>query len=258
MAPEDEDYEPPQSLVDLARSIPKIELHAHLNGSIRPTTLLELATSSSQQDLNPTEARILRGDTRSLSEMFSAFAVIHRCVRGASTVRRIAREMLEDAQADGVVYLEVRSTPRAHEECGMDEEGYVRAVLAGFEDYAAARGRGRQAQKAGSPPPAAAATAFCHARLILSIDRKDADGLAVAQRTVDLALAYRSRGVVGIDLSGDPTKGSWDTWLPALQRARDAGLRITLHAGEAPGTDEEMMKMLDFKPVSPFGSVCRP
>lgn len=210
--------------------LPKVELHAHLNGSIRRSTLAELAASAG---VNPAESMIVKGDTRSLSEFFAVFDIIHRLVRGAKAIRRITREVLEDAEADGVAYFEMRTTPRSHEEHQLTEEGYVEAVLGGFADYAA--------QHTNSPTR-------CYAALLLSIDRHS--GAEVAQRTVELALRYRGQGVIGVDLSGDPTKGHWSLWLPALTRAKEANLKITLHAGEAPDSDKEMHQMLDFHPVS--------
>ena len=67
-------------------------------------------------------------------------------------------------------------------------------------------------------------------KLLLSIDRRE--DISAAMRTVELAEKYQEQGVVGIDLSGNPSVGSWDDWLPALQRARDEGLKITAHAAE--------------------------
>lgn len=86
------------------------------------------------------------------------------------------------------------------------------------------------------------------ARLVLSIDRRES--AAEALRTVELAAAYRLQGIVGIDLSGNPAVGQWATWLPALQRARQLGLCITLHAGEV-GPPEEW----SVRPTTPFNPI---
>ena len=76
----------------------------------------------------------------------------------------------------------------------------------------------------------AGACQLCDCAVILSIDRRESTEQALD--TVRLAAEHRQRGVVGIDLSGNPSIGEWSTWQPALQAARQAGLKITLHAGE--------------------------
>lgn len=216
-----------QSDLQWAQGIPKVELHAHLNGSIRRSTLQELAFKAG---LDAGKARIEHGDERSLSEMFAVFSVVHQTIRGPELLRRVSREVLEDFEADGVAYLELRTTPRVHHDFDMSKQDYLEAVLAGFGDHQ---------QRQGS-------NCKMTARLILSIDRSDPPETALD--TVHLALRYRSRGVAGIDLSGNPTKGAFSTWLPALQLARQDGLSITLHAGEV-RNDKEMAQILDFKPV---------
>lgn len=67
-------------------------------------------------------------------------------------------------------------------------------------------------------------------RLLLSIDRRE--GSDAALETVKLAAELQAEGVVGVDLSGNPTVGSWDSWEPALREARRLGLKLTIHAGE--------------------------
>jgi len=84
--------------------------------------------------------------------------------------------------------------------------------------------------------------------LILSIDRRAT--LLTAEEVVDLALTYRSQGVVGIDLCGDPACGDVSIFQPAFHRAKKAGLKITLHFAEAPqsSTDIELWTLLSFQP----------
>lgn len=243
----------PYTASDLSftRSLAKVELHAHLNGSVRRSTLASLAISLG---LSPeaivASSQILPGDTRSTSAQFSVFQLAHKCIRGAEVLRRVAREILEDWSEDGVVYAEMRTTPRAHEEVGLSVEDYVQAVLEGSRDH-------QEGATASSTSSASTSSAEprkrCHARLILSIDRRDP--AEVAERTVDLALLYRPRGVIGVDLSGDPTLGQWSAWEPALRRARSQGLKVTIHAGEVPDSDEETAQILSFHPDR-LGHVC--
>ncbi len=226
-----------QALVDPYRAVPKVELHAHLNGSIRRSTLAELARDAGLDDK---AAHILENDARSLSEMFEVFDVIHKAVKGPKTVRRIAREMMEDMAADGVVYAEIRTTPKAD----PLYEDYIEAVLNGMQDYAYASRRDPHRTIG---------------RLLLSIDRGgklDPTGRSTeGEVIVCLAWEFMCQGVVGIDLSGNPTKGQWSHWKKALKEARECGLKIALHAGEVPDKDEEMKEMLDFHPER-MGHVC--
>lgn len=234
--------------------LPKIELHAHLNGSIRRSTLRELAAA---KNVDPSNAIILARWPATLSEAFDVFRVIHSCVTTLQDVERLAYELGQDLEEDGVVYAEIRTTPRSmvpadgakaeKQGSGLDE--YVQAVLAGFSRYQ--QEPAKQSLSSGKNLPRPGKVIL---RLLLSIDRAK-HSASQAQAIVDLAHRYSDRGVVGLDLSGDPTKGDWSAFEPALTRGRSLGLKVTLHAGEVRDRDEEMSRMLDLHPDR-FGHCC--
>ena len=114
--------------------------------------------------------------------MFTRY--IYNLCNTLDAVRFSTLRVLEDFEADGAAYLELRTTPRAFPATGMTAEEYVTAVLDAIEDYS-------------KRPDTKMMT-----RLILSIDRRDS--IEKATGTVDMAVKYRTRGVVGVDLCGDP------------------------------------------------------
>jgi adenosine deaminase len=135
---------------------------------------------------------------------------------------------LHSFQEDGVRYLELRTTPR---ECGgingFTKEDYVSAVLDSITLF------GREEMST---------------YLILSIDRRNT--AAQAMHAVDLAIKYQERGVVGVDLCGNPLKGDVTTFRAAFAKAKAAGLKVTLHFAEVPesSTTEELQTLLSYQP----------
>jgi adenosine deaminase len=233
------------------RALPKVELHAHLNGCVRDRTLLEFAQSDDRPagDALPTTLASLRetlargstpgdgrGRPRPLSECFELFGAIHALCTDHARIARVAAEAVVDFARDGVVYLELRTTPKDLEARGVSKESYCEAVL---------RGMALGSHVARKAAPANAAFV---ARLILSVDRRES--VAEAKRTVRLAAYLRDTdcGVVGVDLSGDPSVGSFAKLEPALRLARKNGLPVTLHCGEAANARGEEAAMLRFKP----------
>lgn len=143
--------------------------------------------------------------------------------------------MLRDFAADGVVYLELRTTPRALPRSGLSKEGYVEAILAVIREYES------------SQDAASATKQQLHTRLILSVDRRNTP--VEAAEVVSIAQRLQPRGVVGVDLCGDPLRGGVEALQPAFEavHARDAPeLGVTLHfaEAEASGSDEELLMML--------------
>jgi adenosine deaminase len=137
---------------------------------------------------------------------------------------------LDDFQADGVVYLELRTTPRAMPAAHITKDDYVKTVLDVISEH---NGNASNTMRT---------------FLILSIDRRNTP--AEAEEVVDLAIMYQSSGVVGVDLCGDPAKGDVRIFAAAFARARAAGLKMTLHFAETltSGSDVELSALLSWKP----------
>lgn len=203
---------------DWLRALPKVELHCHLDGSIRPSTLLELA-SEQGVDLGATSEDGIRrlvqaGEIRTdLESYLVAFETTLSVLQTADALARVAYELVVDAANENVVGLEIRFSPLLCQRRGLSLDEVVDAVLRGVQRGTSVTGT--------------------HAALILCGIRhmEPATTLAVA----DCAARFFGRGVVGVDLAG-PEKGfPASAHQAAFDRAHQAGLGITVHAGEAEG-----------------------
>jgi adenosine deaminase len=169
-----------------------------LDGSLRPATLVELARETGVA--LPNDIRFKAG--MGLQEALARFEVTVACLQTPDAVRRVAREMCEDAQAEGISTLEIRFAPQLHR--GAAIEAVVDAALEGVRDRAGLI----LCALYGEPP-------------------------ALVERLVEVAAARA--GVVGLDLAGGPIpshRWSMSDYAPAFRRARDHGLGRTVHAGE--------------------------
>ena len=246
-----------RALARLCAALPKAELHAHLHGSARLATIGELGGAAAARELRAIEA----GDERSLAQCFAIFGHIHGAVASAAAVKRVALEVcstasprsgmklrpslpqvLDDFASENVRYLELRTTPRALADA--DAEGYVRTVLEAFAEHEAGGGGGEAAARGARPRPRLVP------RLLLSADRSA--GAAAALATVRLAAALRARDahgartyLVGVDFSGNPTKGSFAACAAAFGEARAAGLLVAAHVAEVDDADDTTA-VLDF------------
>jgi adenosine deaminase len=197
---------------DLARSLPKVLLHEHLDGSLRVATLFELLHARGLPLPAPDVAGLARWfDARahagSLTEYLRGFALTVAAMASPAAMERVAFEAAQDALADGCVLAEFRIAPLLFEAHGMTGEATVEALLAGLARSALPSG-----------------LIVCAMRHLPERE---------TQRAAQLALRYQGRGVVAFDLAGAEAGHPPSDHGRALALCRDAGLPLTLHAGEA-------------------------
>ncbi|RYR11911.1 hypothetical protein Ahy_B04g069418 isoform C [Arachis hypogaea] len=163
-------------------SMPKVELHAHLNGSIRDSTLLELTKALGEKD------------NRSVKEVFQLFDLIRILTTDHAIVTRITREVIEDFASENVVYLELRTTPKRNEAIGMTKGSYIEAVLEGLRSVTSVDVNFIPHHKEDSrtlfSPNNGSSRKRIYVRLLLSIDRRETT--EAAMETVKLALERSS------------------------------------------------------------------
>lgn len=227
------------------KSLPKVELHAHLTGSISPSCLHQIWKQKTSSTTTSSTTTTLQDPTIALappkskthhdiSTFFKIFdTYIYALVNSPETVTWATQSVLEAFETDGVKYLEVRTTPRECVETGMTKEKYLEAVLKGIEEF----------DSLSASSSSSSSTKGLSTRLILSIDRRNS--LEQAMQVIDLAIHYREKGIVGIDLCGNPMVGPVRHLAPAFSRAKAEGLKLTLHFAEVPASSsEEEMRML--------------
>src|ERR1700750_386591 len=204
------------------RTVPKVLLHDHLDGGLRPQTVLELARETGYDGLpagNTEELtqRLTEGAHRGHLEIYlDAFRHTVGVMQTPDALRRVAAECAEDLAADGIVYAEVRFAPERHTDPGLSLDEVVEAVLAGFREGSAnqaAQGRG--------------ITVYA----LLTAMRTAARSLEIAE----LAVRYRDRGVVGFDIAGAEAGSPPSRPLDAFQYVARENFHITIHAGEGFG-----------------------
>lgn len=200
--------------------VPKVELHAHLHGSIRLSTLQEL--SSAKGFPLPTAGEL------NLERCFTLFGALHKIVSSVDILRRIAHEVLEDYMAENTIYLELRSTPRNLSD-GTTAEKYVEVLVDLVEKHNIAHGDKMLV------------------KLVLSIDRSsrftdavDITELAADYRFISNGTDYPVRTIVGLDFSGNPHGGRFEDFSPLFDSAKERGLGLTVHTAETKELSESV------------------
>jgi adenosine deaminase len=208
--------------LETIRRAPKALLHDHLDGGLRPATVVELAADIGYEDLPATDVDELatwfrtRAHSGSLVRYLEPFAHTVGVMQTPEALHRVARECAEDLANDSVVYAEVRFAPELHIDRGLSLDEVVDAVLAGFADGA------RAATASGKPITVRClVTAMRHA--------------ARSREIAELAVRFRDRGVVGFDIAGAEAGYPPTRHLDAFEYMRGNNARFTIHAGEAFG-----------------------
>lgn len=203
---------------DLLVAAPKVLLHDHLDGGLRPQTIVELAAevghvlpADNASDLADWFAEA--ADSGSLERYLETFAHTLAVMQTPEAITRVARECVEDLAADGVVYAEIRYAPELHVSTGLALEEVVAAVQRGFDE-------GMEG-----------ADDRIVVRQLLTAMRQAANSREIAE----LAIAWRDRGVVGFDIAGPEAGFPPTRFLDAFEYLQRENFHFTIHAGEGFG-----------------------
>ena len=210
---------PPLITRSLLEQLPKAELHCHLDGSLRPSTMLELAreykVAMPRDDAEALGDFMLVRDAVNLEDYLTRFETTLAVMQTAESLDRVAYELAEDAAGEGVRYLEVRYAPILHIRDGLSLGEAVEAPLRGLAR--AERDHGIVARV-----------------LVCSLRHLPPD---TSMELARLAVAYKSRGVVGFDLAGGEAGHPASAHAGAFAYAHAHDLACTCHAGEGDGAD---------------------
>jgi adenosine deaminase len=206
---------------EFLRTVPKVLLHDHLDGGVRPQTIIDLAKEQNYTKLPTTDAGELaewfhRGANRgSLPLFLEGFDHTAAVMQTEEALERIAYEMMEDMKNDGVIYVETRFAPIFHLAKGLDMQKVVKSVLKGMD-----RGKKDFGVQYGA--------------LLCAMRNMEPN---VSQEIAELAVDFRNRGVVGFDLAGEEGGYPPKKHVDAFEYIQRENFNITIHAGEAFGKE---------------------
>ena len=196
------------------RRLPKLDLHVHLDGSLRMETVVELAEALPRDRRLPPSIDVRGAVTPprrcTLETYLESFAVTVAVLQDALALERAAYELCEDAAREHVIYLEIRFAPLLHLSGGLSSDDVVVAVLNGI-------------RRAEETVPIRASVIVCGMKQASPARTKEA---------ARLAARFHDNGVVGFDLAGPERGFPPSNHREAVNLARDAGLHVTIHAGE--------------------------
>ncbi|MBD8658966.1 adenosine deaminase [Frigoribacterium sp. CFBP 8754] len=231
MSAPDKDYRLPDGGPSIV-SLPKVSLHDHLDGGLRPSTIIELADEIGYDLPVGGDAEALgrwfveSADSGNLPDYLATFDVTTAVMQTEAGLHRVAREFVLDLAADGVVHGEVRWAPEQHLTAGLSLDATVEAVQAGIDQAVEElSGQGHD---------------ISVGQLITAMRHADR-GLEIAQ----LAVRHRENGVVGFDIAGAEAGFPASAHRPAFDLLAREFFPVTVHAGEADGLDSIRSALLD-------------
>lgn len=195
--------------------LPKIELHCHLDGSVRPETIIELAKIEGV-DLPTSNIEIIKNiliapmECTSLNEYLERFQVPVAIMQSKESLKRVAYELMEDSAKENIKYIEVRFAPLLHTNKGLTSEDIIQSVLEGIKE-----GEKNYDIKG---------------NLILSFLRHMP--AETIYEVIEIGKKYLGQGVVAIDLCASEEKGFCEKFIKPFLLGKNYGYRVTIHAGE--------------------------
>ncbi len=202
-------------------SIPKVDIHRHLEGSLRLSSLAEIASLEKLPlpgDVEELRSYVQIAGNQSVesAEFLAKFKNIRTFFRSRENIQRFVSEIIQDASYDHIRVLELRFTPAALANAGeftLEQvvDWVLSAVISASQDFGV--------------------EVVC----VLSVNRHEP--IAIAESVIDIAIDRDGEGVAGVDLAGDEAGFAAEPFKPALLRAKEAGLGITIHAGEWAGAE---------------------
>ncbi len=201
-------------------NLPKVELHRHLEGSLRVRTMMEIVRSHEMDVKNTGYLRPLvqvdNQEPYTFENFLAKFGTLRLFYKSTDIIKRITWEAIEDAAQDNIRYLELRFTPVALSRAeGFPMTQVVDWVIESVQE--------------------ASAHFQIMVRLIVSINRHES--IAQALKTIEIALDKKDQGIVGVDLAGNEADFSGEPFQEIFAIARKGGLRVTIHAGEWGGPE---------------------
>lgn len=209
----------------LVQKMPKVEAHLHLDGALSPRTIQELAQTQGHAPLLGKSLREIRRlavveePRENLAAVLDAFKTVYPLLRDPQALEKVALDLAESASRQNIRYMEVRFAPSLQAKEGFSAEEALKSVLAGLK-----KGEKRYKVKSG--------VIICLIRPFGFVSREQNEEM------LRLAIQYLGQGVVGIDIAGNEAAQPLSDYEALFARAKQAGLRLTAHAGETPDSGD--------------------